>query len=267
MTTAISPNYYSIIPAKVRYDKDLKAHEKLLYGEISSLAQKDGICYATNNYFAELYDVDKTTISKWINKLAQKKFIKIKIIYREGTREIINRFCSICFDEKTTPLPIAEINTPIGEITNTPIGEKAKGNNTRKEYIYPEQVRGVCDKFFQEKISIDNARYKNQLLKIKIETWYYAVLKLNTLDGEPVEMIEAILIWSISDSFWGGNVVSLAGLRQKSKNGLSKYFNLKNAWERSKPKKKSNDDNYTVCPVSTVSEPLIPYWEREADHE
>ena len=34
------PNYYAIIPANVRYDNELRANEKLLYGEITALSSK-----------------------------------------------------------------------------------------------------------------------------------------------------------------------------------------------------------------------------------
>ena len=41
--------YYSIIPATILYNKELKANEKLLYAIITSLACKEGYCFATLN--------------------------------------------------------------------------------------------------------------------------------------------------------------------------------------------------------------------------
>lgn len=50
-------SYYSVIPATVRYDNKLKPAEKLIYGEITSLTNKMGYCFANNKYFANLYTV------------------------------------------------------------------------------------------------------------------------------------------------------------------------------------------------------------------
>ena len=46
-------NYYAIIPANIRYNKELKFAERLMYGEIIALSNKIGYCYASNKYFAE----------------------------------------------------------------------------------------------------------------------------------------------------------------------------------------------------------------------
>jgi len=89
------PNYYSVIPADVRYDKDLKDKAKLLYGEISALSNQYGYCYATNKYFADLYNVSSTTISLLIKDLSDKGYIETEIIYKEGTKEILNRYLRI----------------------------------------------------------------------------------------------------------------------------------------------------------------------------
>lgn len=62
-------NYYAIIPATIRYNKELKFAERLLYGEITALTNKKGYCFATNRYFSELYNVTVETISRWISHL------------------------------------------------------------------------------------------------------------------------------------------------------------------------------------------------------
>ena len=82
------PNYYAIIPATVRYDEKLKANEKLLYGEITSLTNKTGECWATNKYFADLYNVSVRSVSSWLSNLEKNNYIKIKFI-KETERIII----------------------------------------------------------------------------------------------------------------------------------------------------------------------------------
>lgn len=134
------PNYYAVIPANVRYDKNLTANAKLLYGEISALAQKDGVCYATNKYFAELYNVSQVSISKWINSLVDKKYINFKIIYKEGTKEILNRYLTLVYD------PIKENLKD----NNTSTNNKEINNNkllfTKKNFKKPtlDEVQQYC---------------------------------------------------------------------------------------------------------------------------
>lgn len=73
------PNFYAIIPANVRYDKDLSPNAKLLYGEITSLCNEKGFCWANNNYFMELYDLSERSIQILLKQLIQKEYIKIVI--------------------------------------------------------------------------------------------------------------------------------------------------------------------------------------------
>lgn len=74
------PSYYAIIPANVRYDKELSANAKLLYGEITALCNDRGYCWATNQYFSNLYGVSERTIRTLVKQLVDKKYIKIEII-------------------------------------------------------------------------------------------------------------------------------------------------------------------------------------------
>jgi len=81
MTESENPNYYAIIPARIRYDKDITANAKLLYGEITALCNEKGYCWASNSYFAKLYDVTPQAISKWVNSLSDKGYLKLEYEY------------------------------------------------------------------------------------------------------------------------------------------------------------------------------------------
>lgn len=75
----IKPNYYAIIPANVRYDDELCANAKLLYGEITSLCNSKGYCWASNQYFSKLYNCSDRTIQNLIKQLSDKNYIKVQI--------------------------------------------------------------------------------------------------------------------------------------------------------------------------------------------
>lgn len=85
------PNYFAIMPASVRYDKNLKPMEKIIYSEITALVNPKGYCYATNSYFANLYEVHKKTVAHWISNLTNLGYLKVEMILKKGGKEVEER--------------------------------------------------------------------------------------------------------------------------------------------------------------------------------
>jgi len=126
-------SYYAIIPANVRYDKNLSANAKLLYGEISALCNDKGYCWSTNKYFSDLFGVSQKSISKWISTLISNGYLFVKIIYQKGSKEILERHLSIVKEpleercdtsSRDTPLVKEKFYTPMEEKFHTPMEEK-----------------------------------------------------------------------------------------------------------------------------------------------
>ena len=150
----MNKSYYAIIPANVRYDKELTPNAKLLYGEITALYNEKGYCWASNVYFAELYKVSKTSISKWISQLTAKGYITSKIIYRDGTKIIEERRLYIThpIEEKLNRYE-RKVKEGIEEKLNTPIEEKLKENNTvinNTVNIYKKEKETSLDKIIND---------------------------------------------------------------------------------------------------------------------
>jgi hypothetical protein len=171
MSNKENPNYYAIIPASVRYDKSLTPNAKLLYGEITALCNEKGFCWASNDYFATLYGVSKGSISSWIAQLAKAKYISLQMIYREGSKEILNRYIRL-FDD------------PIPENLNTPIPEKLKDNitslnNTNNNIPTPAEKRE------DERFLIFYQNYPRKVGKKKARIAFNKVMK----EGETLDSI------------------------------------------------------------------------------
>lgn len=119
------PNYYSILTACVRYDERLSSSEKLLYSEITALANKEGYCYATNGYFAKLYGCTESTISVQISNLAKCGYIVP--VLEEGYKRRIYLNTGVLGKSNT---PLVKNQKGVLEKSNPPPFEKSKHNNT-----------------------------------------------------------------------------------------------------------------------------------------
>lgn len=85
-----NPNYYAIIPAEVRYDKKLRANEKLLYAELSAWCNLYGVCTASTGRLAELFKVSPQAIKEWLRHLEEHNYIRREIQKKE-TGEVVVR--------------------------------------------------------------------------------------------------------------------------------------------------------------------------------
>lgn len=84
------PGYYAVIPADVRYDDQIPANAKLLYGEISALIGAEGFCYASNSYFMRIYGFSDPTITRLISSLEKAGYIK-RVIEKDQSGQVTRR--------------------------------------------------------------------------------------------------------------------------------------------------------------------------------
>lgn len=194
----IKPNYWSITPATVRYDKRLPGNVKQLYGEISALTNKDGYCWASNKYFAELYEVHKDTISEWVSILKKYGYIEVVVVdnfYRKiFIKELIRNAGGI--GENTEG---GTVKTPRGDrqkhLHNNKVNNKDNINNIvtgkaghevspKKEKKQPQKIEwksylGDMKQNPNETIQIIALYFEEKKLKYETDTQAQTAIKRN----------------------------------------------------------------------------------------
>ena len=71
---------YVKVPIRILNNYQLSTGSKILFGEIFSLCNKEGYCYASNKYLADSLALSKKTISNYIRELRDEGIIEYKII-------------------------------------------------------------------------------------------------------------------------------------------------------------------------------------------
>lgn len=187
-----TPNYYAVIPANVRYDGKLRANEKLLYGEITALASKNGECWASNTYFANLYNVTPQAISKWISDLEKQGYISTLLIYSKDKKEVEKRI-----------IKLLEVSTNVDRVSTNDLGgyqQKFKENNTSNNNIcssdlelaenfdkiwalYPRKD-GKNTAFSHYKAWLNGKKYAGRTVKLTNKQMWFATKKYADLMEE-----------------------------------------------------------------------------------
>jgi uncharacterized membrane protein len=204
----MKPNYYAILPAEVRYSDTLTPNAKILYAEISALTNKSGKCFAQNLYFAELYNVSKGTISRWISELEKNGFIKTKLI-RNKNKQVEKRFIFVHTYTQNKVYPILKNdkdniytnNNNINNNSNNAFSEQILKSYNHIVELFPERNRPKNEK--QKKDWLDIIRLCDTVDNINPRQLYYLLAKVR------------------KDEFWNKNFFSITTLRL-SKNGVRK---------------------------------------------
>lgn len=243
-------NLYMVIPTLVGIDKELPFGARVLYGLISSLSHKEGYCWATNAYFADILGVSKSSISNWISLLQKKGYITSDIIYKKGTREIearhikVNLVISVSNMVKTekkedSKLTLSENIKALSDLSQIPMRTDCEDINIYYKYNNNNNINTLCEQVHREEEKTPGKQSKTKkekyteqdkelavYLKAKLEErgvtvfprdWLmknyataHRLLKTVSLDE-----LKSCIDWLLEDNYWQSRVDSLIVVEKK----------------------------------------------------
>ena len=129
-------NGYSICFNEWALDKDIKNELGLLL-IISSLCAEKGYCYASNEYFATLFEINEVSVSRKLKILEDKNYITID--YKMSGNVV-----------KSREIRLTKMLTAVNKNVNGAVNKNVKENNISINNI---SYNNIID-YYQDKISI-----------------------------------------------------------------------------------------------------------------
>lgn len=106
-----------MIPSSVLSDKRLSANAKLIYGEIYSLADENGLCYPSNNHFTQILGLTERSASRCISLLKELGLIHYEVDNNN------QRVIQITQDRNVVG---------VGQLSHRGVGQKSLHSNTQE---------------------------------------------------------------------------------------------------------------------------------------
>ena len=134
------PAFWAVLPARVRYDPELRPNAKLLYAEITAMADATGYCWASNKYLADRFGWGERTVTRLVAQLQEQGFIRTAMALNKETGQMERRI----YIGNEAAEGVAKIGDPSqnwrGGIAKT--GEAIYMLNKKEEYIPPKAPQG-----------------------------------------------------------------------------------------------------------------------------
>lgn len=143
------------IPIEILTDEKLSDKEKIIYAIILYLSKENSYCYLTNKTISELLNVSITQVSKLVNSLKDKKYIVLKLIYKENSKQVEMR--KLIPINKNTYL--TKVKYPLQQNFNTPIEEKFKDNKYNNKNI--SKYNNAKQNFRKSRANFEQRDYTN----------------------------------------------------------------------------------------------------------
>ena len=239
------------IPKALWLFKDLNLTEKVMLIEIDSLDNEDG-CFATNDYFANFFNLSKGRVSKIINNLVKRGYLTSEIKYKEGTRIVEKRTLRVSRwykSENNSPSIskrlecVAKRDYTSSQERLQPMDENDQYNKLKNklnslsqifedERIEEKSISEISDEGVRQK-KIFNANsdpyllaklLENEILKNnpkfpesekQKQSWAKDFDLMIRRDNISADDIAEIIMWCQQDAFWRSNILSGKKLREK----------------------------------------------------
>ena len=253
----LKKSYYAIIPADVRYDKKLQSGAKLLYGEITALCNQSGYCWASNEYFAELYGKKERTIQRWIKSLEKAEFIysevkgmkrKIFITQKqiavpeleEEVEPVKKKVTKKKTVKKSVTKPKAKKNTAQAvKDAAKKMDEKTKKNNSKSV------AKKTKPKFTENDLRLAELLWTKLIFnfptsenrKVKIDEWADDIRKLREIEKATPYQIEFMIVWLQGGDIFMGQANADGTSTQRRKTFEPHHFWSKNILSTAKLRK------------------------------
>lgn len=228
------------MPIEAIKDYRLRPNEFKVLISLYSYADPDGKCFPKRANIAELTGINQSRVSRITTRLERLGWLR-----KEGSGGR-SRACK--YHLKT----VSDFDTVLTETVTETVTRIEQTNILRTDQLrYITRIISLAFHLKQQMDGIFHSDFKTSLTaesKIVVEG-AEAVEKLHRIDAESIEDICKVLDFILTDTTqtgtwkgWKSNIISLKPIRQKSKNGNSKYFNAKNSMNQSGRKRKTNLD-------------------------